>query len=677
MQVRHTPLYQFLEGASKSFIIPVYQRDYAWTKQNCQKLWDDIVDLCQNNRNDHFLGTLVTVGKGMEEFTVIDGQQRLTTISILIKALHSYIQEHPEKDSSGQNLTEQLQDFLINKYSVEQSEKIRLKPNKQDRAYFESLFADTEDTLKADSNIVSNYQFFLRKIQSEEISPVELFTAFKRLTIVWIDLHREQDDPQLIFESLNSTGVDLTPGDLIRNYILMDLAPEEQEMIYKQYWVPIEQNTGNIAEFVKHFLNYSIQKSITWREIYEYFKKYARDELANNKVELVKKLFKFSKLYATFEQIEEHDIPAINHQLERIKNIGFSTCYPYLFSVFSYLESGVITEKEVVEVLKLVEAHYFRKVLVDNSTQGFNKMYVILAKEIEKEPNWKTHYVDILKYTIREKRGAQRIPNNEEFTHALRTKDLYHLNGKNKNFLFSSLENYESGYTVDIESLTIEHIMPQTLSTKWKEFLGDNWEQIHKKYVHTLGNLSLTSCNSALSNNTIEEKQKIDFQKSKLKLNYGLDSVEDWNEESIRERSKHLIDDAISIWKYPETTYTKTVPDLQKFDLSSEESFTNKKPDLLFLDEEENGIKIKTWKEILVHVCKFLYDFSPTEFNIAKEHHSLSQYFDTAEALNEPKEFSPGLFVASGFDANRIMRISRTLAERMSYPLDNIQFSIK
>jgi len=267
MQVQQLPIYQFLEGSGKSFVIPVYQRDYAWTKVNCLKLWTDLIDLNNNSRNDHFLGTLVTIGSGFQEYTVIDGQQRLTTVSLLLKALHDFLEEKEEKSEEDNILIEQLMDFLINKYSKEKDKRIRLKPNKQDKEFFENLFEKSND-LDVNSNIINNYNFFLSKISSKELGPQQIFDSFRKLKIVLIDLVRGQDDPQLIFESLNSTGVDLTAGDLIRNYILMDLEPIEQEKLYKQYWIEIENLTGDIAEFIRNYLIFKERTSVKKGDVY-------------------------------------------------------------------------------------------------------------------------------------------------------------------------------------------------------------------------------------------------------------------------------------------------------------------------------------------------------------------------------------------------------------------------
>jgi len=676
MQVQQLPIYQFLEGSGKSFIIPVYQRDYAWTRINCQKLWDDLIDLKNNKRVDHFLGTLVTIGSGFQEYTVIDGQQRLTTTSILLIALQTYLKNKESKSEEEKILSEQILDFLINKYSPEQDKRIRLKPNKQDKEYFEKLF-NNGNVENVNSNIVSNYNFFYDKIESEILTPKEIFEAFRKLKIVLIDLVRGQDDPQLIFESLNSTGVDLTAGDLIRNYILMDLQPVEQEQMYKTYWIAIEKFTGNIAEFVRNYLIFKTKIWVKKDDVYSIFKKYSLDNFNKDKESILKDLLYFAEIYSWLVQISKHQNNLINKQLERLNKLEFTVSYPYLLDLFNDLKNNVLSEEVVKDILKIIESYAFRKILVDNTTQGLNKMFITLSKEIKKEKTWKEDYLEILNFILLEKRVSQRFPNNEEFENALITKEVYRLQAKNRNFLLESLENYKSAYPVNVDELTVEHIMPQTLTKEWKNKLGENWQDLHKKYLHTLGNLSLTAKNTELSNNTFEDKQQIDFQTSRLKLNFKLEGLTAWNEEKIVERAKDLIKNAKDIWPYPKTKYSKPIPEEQIFDLTSEDSFSGSKPSRLYFENDEKGIELKTWRDLLTNGCRFLHDFSPTQFLEIQSSQEFKWYFDMEKPLRHPMEFMPDKFVEGNISANGVISFLSKICERMNYPAENISFSIK
>jgi uncharacterized protein with ParB-like and HNH nuclease domain len=674
MQVQQIPIYQFLEGSDKSFIIPVYQRDYAWTRINCQKLWEDIVDLSRHKEYNHFLGTVVTVGAGFQEYTVIDGQQRLTTISIIILALHNYLKSQSSRTEIENIIAEGLLDFLINKHTLDQERKIRLKPNKQDKLYFNALFGE-ESFPNVDSNIISNYEYFYKKIESNEVTPEEIYRAFQRLTIVLINLDRNNDDPQLIFESLNSTGVDLTAGDLIRNFMLMDLPSIEQENMYQKYWLKIENLTENVPEFARNYLIYKNRLSIKKDDVYPIFKKFVAGEFDNNKQEIAKDLLYYAKIYSFLRQVSSHPDKNINEQLKRLNAIEFTVCYPYLFDAFNDFQCGTIDIQTVCQILLIIESYVFRKLIVDNTTQGLNKMFITFSKEIKKEKEWKKEYLEILKYVILQKTSSQRFPADDEFQNALIYKEVYKFQSKNKNFLLESIENYASLYPINIKNFTIEHIMPQKLNQKWKEMLGENWNSIHKKYLHTLGNLSLTASNSRLSNNTLEKKQAIDYQESKLTLNFNLDRIEEWNEKEILERANRLSQIALDIWTYPITTFSKIEEEEQIFDLTSQDNFFGMKPIMLYLPDSKE-ISIKTWRNLFKYICKFLYEYSPTQFKYIEKLSDFQWYFDINKPLRSPIEFMPNKFVEGNVSANMVIGTCLKLCEEINYPPENISFSV-
>lgn len=384
-----------------------------------------------------------------------------------------------------------------------------------------------------------------------------------------------------------------------------------------------------------------------------------------------------TEIYSWFVQITKYPNSDINKQLSRLNRLEFTVCYPYLFDIFNDIKSGNINEEVAKNILIIIESYAFRKILVDNTTQGLNKLFISLGKDIKKEETWRDQYLDILSYILLEKRVSQRFPNDEEFENALINKEIYRLQAKNKSFLLESLENYKSAYPVSLEELTIEHIMPQTITNKWKNILGENWKEVHKKYLHTLGNLSLTAKNQELSNNSFEDKQQIDFQISKLKLNFKLDGLSEWNEEKILDRAKDLIKNSKDIWPYPKTAYSKPIPEEQIFDLTSEDNFSGSKPSRIFFDNDENGIEIKTWRDLLVNTCNYLYEFSPTQFNEIQNNPEFKWYFDEEKPLRHPLEFRTNEFVEGNISANGAIAFLFKLCERLNYEPENIQFSIK
>jgi uncharacterized protein with ParB-like and HNH nuclease domain len=676
MQVNKKPMSEFLEGRSKTFVIPVYQRDYAWQKENCEKLWNDLLDIQTTKKNTHFLGTIVNIYDRQEERLIIDGQQRLTTVSLLLLALVNFLKNKVDKTEEELNIQEDILDFyLTNKRSSSENNKIRLKPNKQDRSYFEELFKNPKD-LKNDSNIVNNYNFFYSKIISLEIQPVELFELFKKLQIVDIELEREFDDPQLIFESLNSTGVDLTDGDLIRNYILMDLEASFQEKLYLDYWLKIENSTADVAEFIRNFLMFKLNRNVTQtkRAVYSEFKKYAEEKYKKNSQKVLKEILKYAQVYSCFIRQNIHSSKLIDYSLDRLFRLEFKVAYPFLFEIFDLLEQQILSEQNVVEITKLIESYAFRKILVDNTTQGLNKFFLTLDKEIKKlEPeNWQNQYLEILKFIIKNKTASQKFPTDENFVETLMEKEIYKLKTKNKDFLLEGLENYNSSYKVDLEDLTVEHILPQN-ATKWKQNLGSNWQEIRNKYIHTLGNLTLTAQNSKLSNKDFQSKQDIDFHTSKLKLSYKLSEKENWNEQTILERSKKLALEAAKIWTYPQTDYQKPIEEKETYSFDEETDFSGKKPKALYFAEKTFAIKY--WRDILKIVCEELYKYSPTEFNLLIQNSELKKYFAVAENSNlrSPVSFNNNKYVDGNQSANSIVSFVIKLCSLVNYDYSNLQ----
>ena len=459
----------------------------------------------------------------------------------------------------------------------------------------------------------------------------------------------------------------------------MDLEPVKQEKMYKEYWFNIEKLTGDVAEFVRNYLIFKLKIWVKKDDVYESFKKFALGIFKKDKESILKDLLYFADIYGWLVQINNHPNNLVNQQLDRLNKLEFTVSHPFLLDVFNDLKDNIFSEEIVKEILIIIESYAFRKILVDNTTQGLNKMFITLSRELKKEKTWKEDYLDILNFILLGKGASQRFPNNEEFENALITKEVYRLQAKNKNFLLESLENYKSAYPINIEELTIEHIMPQSIekSKEWKNKLGENWKEIHNKYLHTLGNLSLTAKNSELSNNSFEDKQKIDFQTSRLKLNFKLEGLTNWNEEKIIERARDLIKNAKDIWPFPKTKYTKSIPEEQVFDLTSEDSFSGSKPSRLYIEEDEKEIELKTWRDLLTNVCKFLHDFSPTQFSEIQNSQEFKWYFDVNKPLRSSLEFSPSKFVEGGMSANSIVSFLSKISERMNYPIENISFSIK
>lgn len=678
MQVKEIPLFSFLEGSGRKFIIPVYQRDYSWVKSNCQKLWDDIMLLSNSNRKDHFLGTVVGIVDNYSEYVIIDGQQRLTTSSLLLLAFHNFIKNLPSKTHDDISLENHLLEFLIDKHSSDGSKRIRLKPNLRDEIHFNKLFDNPQNT-KTDlsSNILINYHFFLNKISDLAISRREFFNNFMKLKIILIDLVRGNDDPQLIFESLNSTGVDLQSSDLIRNYILMDLPPEKQELFYKKYWLEIENYVDNgFDSFVQNYLTLKNQIFIKSDDIYENFKKITLTKFNNDKEKILEEMLYYAKFFSIISQISKHENEKVNNNFKKIYDLDFGAADSYFMELLADLDKGVLNIEIAINVIKLIECYIFRKIFVDNSSKSFNKFFATLSKDIKKHDNWQSQYFEILKYILINRSGSTKFPTDEDFENALIYNEIY--KSKNLFYLFENLENFNSPIQIKIDELEIEHIMPKTLSKDWQHKLGENYQEIHKKYLNTLGNLTLASSsqNKKLSNHSKEQKDKIDYQQSKLKLNYKLDENSNWNADSIVLRAKALARDAINIWQYPTTSFLENKIDDKIFDLSCEEDFSGLRPVLIDINDGKIAKEIKTWRDFLKEYCNYFYQNFPHEFDLISKKDEIRKYFELKN-MRTPLEFSKNKFVEANLSANMIFDLCQKICEYLKLNPENIKFKLK
>lgn len=661
-------------------MVPVYQRDYAWRMENCKKLWEDLSQLISSDRENHFLGTLVTINNGLGEYLVIDGQQRLTTITLFILALIHKLEAQTDNTEEENRLKNVLKAYIIDDESLTSESRIKLKPNKSDSSYFQEVLQKKVFD-SPDSNIVQNYQYFVEILETNTYSLTQIFEGLKRLEIVSIDLINGQDDPQLIFESLNSTGVDLTDGDLIRNYILMDLKPNEQDNLYNRYWIKIERKVGDIAEFVRNFLMFKLQKNVTQtkRAVYNEFKKFSLDAFQRDSQKILETLLKYAEIYSFFVRHNKHSDQRIDENLESLFNLEVSIAYPFLFEIFDLHKQGILNAETVADIIHLVESHLFRRILVHNTTQGLNKLYISLGREIKRiaPDTWQGQYYDVLSFVIKSKTGSQKMPTNDEFFEALLTKETYKLRSKNRDFLLSNLENHNSSYRVDISDLSVEHIMPQTLTLRWKEVLGEDWEETHAKYLHTLGNLTLTAKNSELSNKDIKEKQKIDYITSKLKLSYYLEDIQKWNEEAIRKRGGKLAQEAIEIWQYPNTDFVRPVDESEAYVLDENLDMRNRKPKSIIIGDER--LEIQHWWEVRKILCQKFYKDSPTDFKEMMRNSDLGKSFSEKQEnhLLAPLEFIPGLFVEIHGSTFATFRFLVKLCEYFELDPNEVSFEIR
>ena len=619
MKAKEKRFIHFLEGSDKHFLIPVYQRNYDWKKEQCSQLFNDLLEVA-NTKRTHFLGSIVSIyhdDAEDREYLIIDGQQRLTTISLLLlslfKILNSGIRHADVKK-------EQIRDeYLVNKY-LEDDKKIRLKPVKNDKSAFAALFEQEDDYLQ-DTNITINYLYFFNRIIDENISIDDLFYAIKQLVIVEIELKNGEDDPQLIFESLNSTGLDLTEADKVRNFVLMKESSTIQEKYYNQYWNKIEINTNyNVSAFIRDYLTLKERVIPNKNKVYFYFKRYVTENVQNNEI-LLQDLLKFSKYYGKILNAPKTN-DKLSIAINKINRLESIVVYPFVMEILDDYDSKVIDEITLISIIEIIVSFVFRRIICEVPTNALNKMFMVMGREIKKYDDYSDNYFEIFKHVITEKRYSQRFPDDDEFFQKMLSKDIYNFQSKNKLFLLEQLENFENREKVNVEELisnnelTIEHIMPQTLTPSWREALGSNYEKIKDTYLNTIGNITLTGYNSSMSNKPFQEKRdmKNGYKESRLFLNRYISELTEWNESTIKARAKVLVKRSIEIWNYPVSEYRFSEDELKLYTLNDDDiNFTGEKI-VSFKVMEGKEIKVDSWKDFYRRLTKILYDLDPVNF---------------------------------------------------------------
>ena len=557
-------IFSILNG-NKQFLIPVYQRFYSWDKEHCERLWKDIVEMQKKNKNGHFVGSIVNIAEkamatGVQKFMIIDGQQRMTTLTLLLIALRDYSIEHPEDKSIN---TRRIDSMLLKNEYEEGDEKYKLLLTETDRETLINIVDRIPIERETSSKIKKNYQFFMQKIDKMEITPAEIYESIGKLQIVNITLDRELDDAQAIFESLNSTGKELSEADLIRNYVLMKLNPKEQEKIYRTFWRPMEllfeyyPQENVMDRFFRDYLTAKLGKIPNINKVYEEFKRYNIEYLTEVE-ELCNDLIVYARYYSDIIFWKSKD-EQVKELYKDINNLKMEVSYPFLLKVHNDYKNELISYEEFVEILKLCISYVFRRSVCEIPTNSLNKTFATAKNEIDSK-----NYLASVKNFFITRDSYKRFPDNDEFEVAFRNRDFYRM--KTRNYVLEKLENYNNKVGVIVENHTVEHIMPQNknLNKEWQSALGNNWREVQKKYLHTIGNLTLTSYNSEMSDKSFMEKMTMEggFKESALRLNRYVINQTEWNAEKIEERAKQLSDLAIKIWEYPNIAKQQQIMDI-------------------------------------------------------------------------------------------------------------------
>ncbi|MBB5693587.1 DUF262 and DUF1524 domain-containing protein [Muricoccus pecuniae] len=561
MKATEAKLLDFLKR-SPQFVIPIYQRTYSWTERECRQLWQDILSAGRNpGIGAHFVGSVVYVEKGLYQVVnqppllVIDGQQRLTTVTLLLEALARALGDTEPLDGFS---AKKLRNYFLLNPLEDGDRRYKLVLSQTDKASLTSLVDGDPQPKDHSLRIHANFALFQEWLKGEKDNLVTVCQGIAKLMVVDISLNRDQDNPQLIFESLNSTGRKLSQADLIRNFILMGLEPTLQTRLYEQYWRPMELDFGQEAyslyfdTFMRHYLTLKKGEIPNVEAVYEVFKDYALGR-GSDMDELVRDIRAYAGYYCKMALGAEND-RSLKDVFHDIRELRVEVALPFLLELYHDYASGTLSKDEFVQAARLVESYVFRRAVCDIPTNSLNKTFAGFGKALKKNrylESIQAHFLGLPSY--------RRFPLDEEFKRALQTKDLY--NARSRSYWLRRLENDGRRERVMVEDYTIEHIMPQNenLSPAWRSALGADWQRIHSTYLHTLGNLTLTGYNSQYSDKSFIEKRDmkdrdmkdVGFGSSPLRLNKGLGALSTWDEAAIQERAERLSTLAASVWAAP------------------------------------------------------------------------------------------------------------------------------
>lgn len=547
---------------STQFVVPIYQRVYSWGEPECRQLWDDVVRAGERtDLANHFTGSIVYIEKDQGTTTaaepdlIIDGQQRVTTVTLLLAALAEHLDALPEGQREPVNgfAPEKIRGlYLTNVYET------------GDRFFKLILSKGDRDALKAivrqapipnvDSRIPQNYRFLRERIAEGQVDLAAVCRGLSKLVVVDVKLTRGTDDPQLVFESMNSTGKKLSQADLIRNFVLMDLPPAHQEHMYEDYWFPMEKefkgsNEKLFDEFVRHYLTLKTGQIPRLDGIYDAFKGHAFElqTVGQSRDDLVIDLSEHAEWFVAMA-LGKEPRPSLAKLFAEIDQLRASVVYPFLLRLYSDFAAGTLPEEKFAAILDAVISYVFRRAVCRIPTNSLNKTFASLGSSID-PPN----YVESIWGRLLTLPTYKRFPTDDEFAESLRTVDLY--NFQRAQYLFRKMENDGRKEEVSTAEYSIEHIMPQNenLSPAWQSALGQDWQSVHDRLLHTLGNLTLTGYNPEYSDKPFAEKRDMagGFKDSPLRLNQGLGQLDTWNATEIEARARRLAAQAVGIWKRP------------------------------------------------------------------------------------------------------------------------------
>lgn len=676
-------LNDYIEPNKKQYCIPVFQRDYAWTEEQCTKLFEDIVMAYKKDR-PHFCGSFVYAPLGskkhIDSYIIIDGQQRFTTLYILIKALADSADDDRDKEALQRYL---YNEDKFNRYGLDEKSKLKLKPVKTDNDQLLLLMSGKIEQMDKSRRgiIYHNYMLFMQLIKSflEESSANSVLMINDGIEkLICADIRLDTDDnAQEIFERINSTGIKLGLADLIRNYILM--TDTDQERLYEEYWLTVQNLLPDklLDNFFIDYLNMKSDGFVKESEAYKSFKQvYVEGKYDNEK--MLQEILHYAKQYYVFCYGSSDFGAEVNKALAGLRKLKQTTVYLFLFRVFDDYENGIINKNELARVLKMLLSYSIRRLVCEIGSNTLRGLYKTLyGRVFEQKENKNTYYDSLVSFFLQQT-SKNTIPSDNEFVTALQEKNLYSKNALCK-YLLCAIEN-QGKETLDTENLSIEHIMPQNknLSMSWQKMLGENWQSVHEKYLHTLGNLTLTGYNSELGDKPFEKKkEKLEETITHIAVLYSdVKDKSEWNSVNMEKRAKRLAEIILKLFpiEQPKTKIEFTDPHYKLYTLANPDDATYKTVNYFeFLGERVN---VSSFAEMVRSIAQILYDMDNSIIDdMAKKHEPLPEWTTPAFSYEEDGVRNPfklrncNIYISTGYSASACIFFIRGLMKKYEFDI--------
>ena len=648
---------QKLFSGEMQFVVPLFQRSYSWKLKQWKTLWADLKQLPELEvGRQHFIGSVVmhptnTVPTGVSKYAVIDGQQRLTTLFILLVALRD-----TAHNAGNVRLAERITDtYLANKYAPTH-ERYKLLPTQADRVAFRQIADRAPGTEPVPGLITEAYTYFLHELRGwtrdeSERADEMLRLILERLSLVSITLN-DDDDPYLVFESLNAKGMQLTAADLIRNYLFMKIHPDQQDELNEQYWIPMQSALGDsLTVFIWHYLMRN-GGNVPQSDVYLSFRKAT---LKRDVTEVLAELARYAPTYARMLHPElETQRDAVQRAIRRLHRTRLTVAYPLIMRFYDQVRHGEqMAESTLLAVLDLLENYALRGFIARRGVGGANKSMQTLASrtnQLDQQP-------DVLLTDIKTYLATQNYPSDQDVYTALLEQPLYHHAGERHTRTKLLLDTLEADLslkeTVLLSSLTIEHIMPQKLTDAWRVALGKDAERDHQQLLHTLGNLTLTGYNSELSNSSFREKQK-QFAESNVGLNAELAVTPLWDAAAIRDRGNRLAQRVVERWP-------SFAPEIAITDVIDTPRGTNTRPAIVVLRGQRQPVS--SWVEMVVVTARLAADITGPILWQQLQTSKPNYFTQRADALHNPALLVDGWYYEGRSNSETHRRNCRILLE--------------